>query len=113
MLIAYKKQYCDKNLTRQNTEFFEFHEAASNFCRKILKCMTRQKPSSSTQDLCGNMKPSTGVSNKKHYCEAIKLLQKGYCVHSSQSTGYLEDVEFSPNHHLSYNELWKIISDLL
>lgn len=70
-------------------------------------------PPSSTQDLCGNTKLSTGVLYKKYYCGAIKLLQKGYCVHSSQSAAFLKDVEFSPNHHLSSNELWKMISDIL
>lgn len=36
-----KKEYCNKHLIRQNTELFEFHEAASNFHCKTLKCVTR------------------------------------------------------------------------
>ena len=112
-LISCKKQDCDKHLIRQNTELFEFHEAASNFYCKILKCVTRTQTPLIYPRFYRNTKLSTGVLNKKSYCGAIKLLQKGYCVHSSQSIAFLKDVEFSPNHHLPYNELWKIISDVL
>lgn len=89
-----KKECCDKHLIRQNTELFEFHEADINFVCKILKCVTQTQ--TSLPHLCGNTKLSIGLLNKKYYCEAIDLLQKGYCIHCIWSAAFLKDADFCP-----------------